>query len=392
MAFTVWLADATTGQTATLVEDFENSFWSAYFSDHGGLAYVIDHKDANQATIQFGLDGSEQMRATKEAFCAALVDDSNFAAQSFERIGCFSRGQGPPGGSWFLTRENRGELEYATWGENSETGERFLLVEGMNDCGGCDAVFGQRWSPSGRYVVFPETDRQVGGRVFLTDFVTRETRQISVGNQIGEAPQWSPIEDVLLLASESGSVIREDFVAGTRSELGHLEWPARFDASGAYIYSPAFSDPHPEKSPDSLETVVAWSDTGAAVAMLSGASPGLNLWRYLEPVAGRGEGFIAALEQANGCDGTTVYVDSNRVGCVSDAVGAVISPDGSKVALARVTGSLTWRSFLAAEPSTCRPTTSSSSTWRRRRKPSWRKTRRATSLPSSPGTPRPATC
>ncbi len=49
-------------------------------------------------------------------------------------------------------------------------------------------------------------------------------------------------------------------------------------------------------------------------------------------------GIVVALEHAETCFGTTVYLGGRQIACFADAFGAQISPDGSRIALARHTG------------------------------------------------------
>ena len=61
------------------------------------------------------------------------------------------------------------------WVLEVATGKARELQRGLLDCGGCDARYGPRWSPSGRYVAYAE----LGGefRRFLSEVASGSTRQ-----------------------------------------------------------------------------------------------------------------------------------------------------------------------------------------------------------------------
>ncbi len=332
---TVWLTDAATGDMTTLLEENELSDWHAFFNSEGTAAYVIDLLPADRPTIEFSVDGSERRRGDASSFCTSASEEQQYAAGSFEHDVCQKHNPDTsPDGQWLLVSQRQPDnLEYTLSAENTTTGETFVLMDGLVDCGGCDAVFGPIWSPSGRYLVFGETGEQKGERVFLTDFATKTTRIIGTGNEIDRAPQWSPNGDILIHPSDNGTVIREDLDAGTSQEFDQVPWPARFDATGKYLYSPAFRSGNGPR-----QTTVADAATGNVLLTLDGVPSSLRLWRNLVSVFSTSDGILSALESAAGCDGTVIYRDDTPLDCIEHAAGATISPDGSKVALAVVTG------------------------------------------------------
>jgi hypothetical protein len=119
-----------------------------------------------------------------------------------------------------------------------------------------------------------------------------------------------------------------------------IAWPAAFDASGGYAYSPSWLyRPDPEKDPGAPApvTTIVEVASGAVVATLSGAPPDAFLWTDDIAVAGTGESFLAVLQGADGCDGTAIYRGTELVQCIDGGVEGQIGP-GGLVAVARDTG------------------------------------------------------
>jgi hypothetical protein len=341
---TIWLIDATDGSRATLVEDYDFAGWLAGFSSRGDAVIAADLRAEKQAAVRFNLEGIEVGRGAPQSFCQA---GGLYEPNSYEAMVCLPP-ETSPDGRWMLSHiydqppgtTSNPPPKSALWAENQQTGERILLQDGLQHCGGCDARFGPRWSRSGRYVVYAETGG--AGRAFLSDLVSRSTRQIGNGNEIGDAPHWSPAGDVLLRRSASDGVIIDDLAAGTSRELD-LSWPANFDATGDYVFSPSYTNRRPNAEKDNApgqmaETIVQSLATGNVIARLSGSTSFLHLWREMEPIAQTDGALLTALEFAEGCQGTVVYLASDRVDCVENTTGAAVAPDGSKIALARVTG------------------------------------------------------
>jgi hypothetical protein len=145
----------------------------------------------------------------------------------------------------------------------------------------------------------------------------------------------------LLYSTPDGGAYLQDFAAGT-SRLLPLSWPAAFDASGAYAYSPAYdlhvSDDKDPAAPDSETTILDLAG-GDVLHVLAGAPPYANLWDPATAVAETPEGLLAVLQGAEDCDGTAIYLDGDLERCIDDGVEARIGP-GGLIAVARETGSL----------------------------------------------------
>jgi hypothetical protein len=221
------------------------------------------------------------------------------------------------------------------------TGQRRLLHAGLVHCGGCDSVPGPKWSPSGRYLYFSDV---VGGgdRFFVSDVVSGRTRQLidHVPKEPYDVPVWSPAADLLLRSDGSGTAVIENVANRTARRLPQVAWPARFDPGGSFVYSPAW----PSESRTGTETLLVDTATGLTVTTLSGrpaprvfvGAGGPPFDRA--PIVGVPGGFSAALEKAAGCDGLALYSNVRLATCVRGAERPVISPDGTKVAVARATG------------------------------------------------------
>jgi len=141
-------------------------------------------------------------------------------------------------------------------------------------------------------------------------------------------------------------VVLADFEAGTTTRLAAIEWPARFDASGAIIYAPAWvygpSNDDPD-SADGVTTTVLEGTALEAIIEVAGAPSANLIWFDRPAVVMTDAGPVLAVEFATGCHGgTTVYGPDNRDGrCFTAAAGAAVSPDGVHVALAKHTPRVT---------------------------------------------------
>lgn len=229
--------------------------------------------------------------------------------------------------------------QQAHWLLDVASGELTLLTGEVRSCGGCDGVFGGAWSPSGRYLMHAETYSGPGGsRIFLTDVETGETRLLAdeptTGqrlNQAGNAPSWAPGEDTVLLPAASGGSVIESVPSGDTRAFPELAWPARFDASGNYVYSGA----------DDL-TVIADAASGDILETWDGV-PAVRTWEGVgtkpETVIATPDGPAAILTDSRpGYIGIVVRHPAlpGDVAAFEDAArGAVWSRDGERVALAR---------------------------------------------------------
>lgn len=227
-------------------------------------------------------------------------------------------------------------LHVDQWVIDLTTDERLRLKTELLHCGGCDSVPGPKWSPSSRYVYFSDVVAG-GGRFFLADVRSGEVRALAdhVPREAFDVPAWSPVEDILIRSS-GGRVLLERVPERRVSMVG--DWPARFDPTGTYIYSPAW----PGAVGGPPRTRVFDVATGALVAELPGlpesrtyvgiGGPPVQAW----PVVGVAGGFVAALQGAPECAGTVIYATGRT--CVPRASAPEFSRDGSMVALLRPTG------------------------------------------------------
>jgi hypothetical protein len=318
----IWLIDVAAESVVTLDADPEHSVANAWFDEETGTVVFQPLRNGRSVSIRTELDGTELERADHI--------QPPFA--------------GPPQTRWQLSRLPAGEVESNgaifdlsdLWVEDTETGERMLLAAGLWQCTACDAFSSPAWSPSGRYVTY----REHGGenRVFLSDLQAGTTREITV-ERVDRTPRWSPTADLLLRPSADGVTVLEDLAAEKEEDLPNVPWPAAFDPSGAYIYSLAFG----------TETVIAAASNGDVVARLEGSAVhdallegqrtlGAPTLDVPHPVIGIAGGFVAVVGGAADCHGALVYASEKPLTCVEDGGGAVISPDGARIALARRTG------------------------------------------------------
>lgn len=265
----------------------------------------------------------------------------------FEGVSC---GPISPNGRWMTyfvwsTQASAGPpSQFDQWAIDLTTGERRLLQQGLRYCGGCDSVPGPKWSASSRYLYF--SDVVAGGdRFFLADVLAGSARQLSGHTTRGpfDVPEWSPVADLILYSNESGGTVMEDLAAGSSATLSDMPWPAAFDPSGTYVHSPGWVD---DEAAGRM-TVVFDVGSGRIAASLPGqpmarsfvgvGGPPARAW----PIVATSDGFVAALQGVPNCEGTGIYSRSVLVTCVARASRPVISPDGTKVALARPTAGRT---------------------------------------------------
>lgn len=239
--------------------------------------------------------------------------------------------------AWGDPAQGSAPLSIDQWVIELGTGERHIVREGLQHCGGCDSVPAPNWSPTGRYLYFSDVVGG-GGRFFLADVIQATSRQVTDVDR----PVWSPAADVLLYPDGAGSTLIERLEAGSRAVLRDVRWPARFDPSGMYIYSPAWSEPASTPGRTSVFDAVS----GTLVAELPGepeqqTAIGAGAWpEDPRPLLGLPGDFVAALQGRPACDGTAIYRSATFVACVEDAIAPQISPDGTKIALARRTGEI----------------------------------------------------
>ena len=347
---TVLLVDVRDRTTVTLVEDFEDWPSLAEFTEDGAVR-VGTWSSGAFVTRLFDLDGTERdpEPAAPTNLCVAVDVGVEVDGRRHEDASC---GPISPDGRWMTYQVASSEVEIngnytvSTWDQwvvELDTDGRRLLQGGLRHCGGCDFRFGPEWSPSGHYLVVPEL--LDGGFVYLSDVRSGATRKVSDVPRptvLDQRPTWSPVDDRLLRPAADGSTILEDLEAGTRTTLANLPWPAAWDATGTLVYSPAWGQvaTNDDGQPPTRRTTVLDAQTSDLLATLSGVPSDARLWGAGgEPLIATGDGFVAVLELAEGCDGTTVYAPSTEDGaCLEAATGASPSPDGRLVAFARQSG------------------------------------------------------
>ena len=230
VASTVQLIDVRTGAVKTLYQDTKQQAYSAAFEGDDVLI------NAGQF-LRFHLDGTPATGTPMPRdFCRNVNGAAEIGGRSYGGVRCGSIS--PDGRQMAYTVQN-GEVEVGTagyrvrlddmWAIDLQTGATRRLHSGLIDCGGCDARYRPRWSPSSRYVAYAEFGGQA--RRFLSDLMTGTTRQIANGNEITDAPVWAPTSDLLIYSTAShGTVARfEDLAASTSRDLA-VAWPVRFDA------------------------------------------------------------------------------------------------------------------------------------------------------------------
>lgn len=336
---TVVLIDARTGAAKTLYEDRSQVAGSASFVD--GDVVVL----AGSKSLRFRLDGSPVTNAPPAApTCREANGSAEVGGKQYSGVRC---GSFSPDRRWMIYEVQTGEVEVGTsgyrvpqhdkWSVNLDTGATRRLQVGLVHCGGCDARYGPRWSPSSRYVAYAEFGGQ--GRRFLSDVTTGATRQIANGNEVGDKPVWSLRLDALVYSTTShGTQARfEDLEAGTLRDLA-IAWPVRFDARGAFLYSPAWASA-PKSGPSTVSTTVIDIATFSTLGVLSGAPPPELLWTGATAVTRSGDGYLAVLQQAATCAGTAIYRQRfPQPQCIAGGVQGHSSLNGLRVAVARHRG------------------------------------------------------
>ncbi len=185
---TVVLIDVRTGAAKTLYEDRSQVAGSASFVD--GEVVVLGDK-----SLRFRLDGSSAGGSIPASVCREANGSAEVGGKQYSGVRC---GSISPDRRWMVYGVQTGEVEVGAsgyrvpqhdqWSVNLDTGATRRLQAGLVHCGGCDARYGPRWSPSSRYVAYAEFGGQ--GRRFLSDVTTGSTRQIANGNEVGDEPVW----------------------------------------------------------------------------------------------------------------------------------------------------------------------------------------------------------
>lgn len=334
LAATVWLIDVRDNSLAAIVEDEDTSPYDVDFinDDEVRVRYWLTE---GKTDYTFSLDGTPLNKLTPILTCRTTEEGAEIGGRLYPGANC---GPISPDGNlmtYSVTTEE--QRSWDQWLIELTTGETRLLQPDLLHCGGCDFKFGPAWSPSGLYLIAPDFVHQV----FRIDIEANTSVDIAVNDratQLSEAPVWSPHADRLLRPGPDRSTVLEDFDAGTTRQLDDLPWPAAFDPTGTYIYSPAWwtgasNDTGPVPP---ARTTIADATTGEVIATRAGAPPWERVWGEPgHPVVA----VVAALPNSEDCDGTVVYDVGDSTGaCVEGAVAAAFSPDRTLVAFARETG------------------------------------------------------
>jgi DNA-binding CsgD family transcriptional regulator len=335
VASTVQVIDARTGVATTLYQSAAERAWDARFA---GDTVVVS---AGSQVRHFLVDGRPAPAST--ASCEVVNGAARIDGRDYPGVTC---GSFSPDGRRMTYEVGAGVTtvlngyEVPVWNQRVlevSTGATRELQAGLVHCGGCDGMWGPRWSASSRYLAYAE----LGGeqRRFLSDVTTGATRQFGNGQGLNFAPAWSPEGDQLVYPLEirEGAAARlEDSGGGATWDLP-IPWPVRFDTSGRFVYSPAWGDDR--KSPAGSTTIVDVASM-KVVATLPG-EPRWGLWNDLRAVGIYRGGYLAALQRAPGCEGTAIYVEGQGAPhCVAGGAEGIPNPDGSLVAVARVVGEI----------------------------------------------------
>lgn len=319
----------------TIVEDRDQRPFTAEFAESGDVLvrYWIDSARVDRTYAPDGtlLDESDPQPRCIEGDAGVQIDGRLHLGVS---CGLFS----PDGRLMTYQLVTDEQLSWDQWLVDLDTGVQRLLQSDLRHCGGCDFFFGPKWSPSSRYLVIPDLTSQV----FLIDTLTGSSVDIAADEraaQLSSAPRWSPTGDRLIRPGPDGTTILQDIEAGTAFELTDIPWPAAFDPTGTYAYSPAWAvstvlGPH-------QRTTVAEVATGEVVGGRAGTPSSARIWGVSgDPIVAAGGNFVAALENSEDCPSGTLIFDPGlpAATCIEDGRAAVFSPDASLVALARETG------------------------------------------------------
>lgn len=330
VASTAQLIDASTGVAKTLYQGVAQ--WAGSAAFEGDEVNIT----VGEQSLRFRLDGSPVTGFPRPArSCRAANGAAEVGGRRYPGVACgpisldgrsmvyeVQTGEVPIGASGYRVSQ------YDVWAVDLNTGTTKRLQAGLVNCGGCEAQYPQ-WSASSRYVAYQE----FGGtrRGFLSDLTTGTTRQVN-------ALQWSPRGDIAAYPYGTG-VRLEDLAAGTSRELA-IAWPVRFDASGAYFYSPAWpAMPESGASRATAITTVTDVATGKTLGTLPGAP--LPSWTGASVVTRSAEskGYLAVLQYAPSCAGTAIYTEGiAEPRCIVGGAVGQSAPDGSRVAVARDVG------------------------------------------------------
>jgi hypothetical protein len=343
-----WLLDAESRDVVTLLEEYEEASYEAGFDSSAERIFVWS--TPRDIEIEFDLAGNELSRTgaperldSCERLEADVIDGLTHAS-----LRCLApSGLAPypspgepvqyhvpsglaPDGRWYVYEVQTGlptqtpgsGPSYALWALNLETGERWQLHESLRFCGGCDGDEETGWSPGGRYYVHVE--RGPDRHVLLIDFTERTVIDITWRNGLGfTGTIWSPVADLLLRTAGPNALAIADLAAGTEHIVPGVEWGAEFDTTGRYVIA---------RSAGGNLTAIDVA-TGQVAREFAGERENSDS----SPVVLTPDGLIAVTGRVDRCEGLLVQREATELGCVEGAESSSISPDGSKVAMTRVT-------------------------------------------------------
>jgi len=343
-ASTIWLVEAASGNVITLYEDHERPAPFIAFDNDPPSAIHGVFEDGAFYMVRVDLAGAELEREGGNDINSLLWP----APWRSTDEGCEVDGRlyadtncGPlsPNGRWMIYSTNRRALEgsgeeYDLLVLDLNSGETHLLFDGLFQCTQCDAGPPFSWSASGNYFFTGDAGRD--NRILVFDLAAGTNRDVTTSlAKVVTRPVWSPAADILLRPSKDGRSLLDDVASGSSTVLKELGWPARFDPSGRYAYATGVN----------TTTAIVDIETTQLVSELAGNGrydPAMQDRMHLvtpgEIVAARGDGLVAALAGAPGCEGTTVYSVSGATSCVEGGGAAQVSPDGAYIVLFRKTG------------------------------------------------------
>jgi len=334
----VHVIDVRTGRVTTLYDSAEKAAFGAQFD--GNVVEIA----ADGGIYRFNLDGTPAATRSNAPVCTVPQGGVEIGGRKYPdvpRCGVLS-----PDVRWMMYERPADEVtlpngarlpSWDQWVLDVQSGATRELQKGLVHCGGCDARYGPRWSPTSQYVAYAEYGGD--GRRFLSRPDTGETRAIGTGNEVDDAPIWAPTGNRIFYSTvRNGDIARlEDFDTGNVTDLP-VRWPVRFDDSGTYLYSPAWDDD--ANATDDVTTIID-AHTFAQVAQLDGSPPRWLSWVAGKPVGESAAGYVAALQAAAGCDGTSIAVaGAGRPACIAGGIEGTVSPVGALVAVATVEGSI----------------------------------------------------
>lgn len=319
VASTVMLIDAETRQFRLIAEEFVDSIWKAEFGPNGDK--IVVHLGRGD-TETYDFDGAP-VAPDGPSPCTDVAGGADIGGRVYADVRC---GIISPDEAWMYFRIETSQEAYDAVLLNLESGVSTRIQEGLLLDLGSDFYFVPEWSPSSRFLVYP--GHRSGSETYLTDVQTMATRILEgVRNRRDQRPVWSPSRDELLIPSGAQTAIL-DAATGERRELA-LAWPARWDASGTTLYSPAWG-------PVAVsETTIMQAARGTELATVAGTPSWIGIWTEMSNVSGiGGGGYTAALEAAGQCEGTTIWTTlRGDPVCVQQGYGAAVSPDGTQVAV-----------------------------------------------------------